>query len=139
MRVMLFFGSAALVGACASVDAFVLPPDGKDSTKDGATVDATTETDATTKDAVTDAPLDATSEEVTGPDGATQDAGADPDARLRCEAGCRLFSSNCNGCACLSLPQAERNPSCDGGMVACLVDPCKGKAAVCTADGCVVQ
>ncbi len=133
MRFILFLGSAALIGACAAADASTPSPDSQDSTKDVATVDAVSE-DATTKDAPTYTPFDARSEEAT-----TQDAGAKPDALIGCDAGCRLFSSSCNGCVCLSLPMAKRNPSCDGGMVACLVDPCEGKTAACTSDGCVVQ
>ncbi len=97
------------------------------------------EKDASPRDAQPDTFLDATGGDATGSDGGAPDSGKYSDVGANCEAGCRLFSNRCNGCACLALSRSESNPSCDGGLVTCIVDPCDGKTAICTTDGCSVQ
>jgi hypothetical protein len=53
---------------------------------------------------------------------------------------CRLFSSYCGGCSCLSLPAGDPDPACSGMMVSCLTDPCTGMTGACSPAGkCVAQ
>ena len=89
-----------------------------------AATDSSSSSDATTG---TDAGIDASSDASTG------------DAA--CGSGCRLFSVYCSlaPCTCVSLPSTEPDPACDAGTVSCVVDPCGGKTAACTASGCAVQ
>ncbi len=89
-----------------------------------ASVDAPT-SDGTVKDAPSDA-------------GSSVDAGSDATG---CGAMCRLYSQYCNTapCTCLALASTQTNPTCDAGTVNCTIDPCAGKTAVCTSNGCEVQ
>jgi hypothetical protein len=61
-----------------------------------------------------------------------------PLAECSCDADCRLFSSYCDGCACLPLSVGEPDPVCKGNSVACLVDPCLTAEAKCLAGQCVL-
>jgi hypothetical protein len=54
-------------------------------------------------------------------------------------ADCRLFDNYCGGCACDALPVTASDPKCSGGMVQCLVQPCRNKTAACSNGKCVVQ
>ncbi len=49
---------------------------------------------------------------------------------------CRLYSSECGGCNCLSLVATDPDPVCNGHAVQCLVDPCRGHAAACDDGHC---
>ena len=55
------------------------------------------------------------------------------------DADCRLFSDYCEGCNCLALGRKEPDPVCDGQLVQCLLDPCRGLQAVCTYGSCVAS
>ncbi len=53
------------------------------------------------------------------------------------DADCRLVSNYCEGCNCLALTRDDQDPACGSGkMVACLVDPCQTKRAVCATGTC---
>jgi len=52
---------------------------------------------------------------------------------------CRLFDNYCGGCACDALPAKAPDPKCDKGKVACVVQPCSNKMAVCSSGKCGVQ
>jgi hypothetical protein len=54
-------------------------------------------------------------------------------------AECRLYSNNCDGCACQALRNDEIDPVCAGSPVSCFVDPCEGKTVDCVMGHCVVQ
>ena len=51
---------------------------------------------------------------------------------------CRLFSNYCEGCQCQALSIYETNPVCNGDIVACFVDPCRGAEAQCVKGQCVL-
>lgn len=85
----------------------------------------------------------------------------DPCSRVRCRAGtqcevikgrpfcvpnavecvqdsdCRLFSNYCEGCSCVALSTDDRDPICEGDVVACFVDPCMNHQARCERGQCV--
>jgi hypothetical protein len=74
-------------------------------------------------DAGSDVPSDASADGSVGDSSATM---------CTATTDCRLFSSYCGGqCVCEVLGKNDPDPKCDGGTVACLVDPCTGHAAVC--------
>lgn len=52
---------------------------------------------------------------------------------------CRLFDDYCTGCDCRALGKADRDPSCSGPGVRCLVAPCQGQRAVCVDGRCKVS
>jgi hypothetical protein len=55
------------------------------------------------------------------------------------DADCRTFSNYCDGCACEALAAGEKEPACDGKIVACFADPCANQAATCKAGQCVLS
>ncbi|AKU98950.1 hypothetical protein AKJ09_05614 [Labilithrix luteola] len=57
------------------------------------------------------------------------------------DADCRVRSVYCKEtpCACLALGKGDPNPTCAGGSVQCLVDPCLKKVAQCVSGRCVTQ
>ena len=127
------WAAGAFVAACG--DDFVLVTadagagdGGRDATTGDGRADATPPPDADH-----DSPFDA---------GGDVSAG---DASVTCSGGgCRTFSSYCDGtklrsCVCYALHAGELNPTCDGQMTTCIVDPCLGKTAVCEDGGCVVR
>jgi hypothetical protein len=59
--------------------------------------------------------------------------------RCSTDADCRLYSDYCDGCACRALDRAAVDPKCGGTIVQCLVDPCRGKQAVCAAAACTLR
>jgi hypothetical protein len=65
---------------------------------------------------------------------------ASPPAAPRCstDADCRLYSDYCGGCACRALDKTAADPACSGTTVQCLMDPCRGKSAVCAAGACTL-
>jgi hypothetical protein len=77
------------------------------------------------------------------------EGGPDGGADARPEAGggtcaspsdCRTFSDFCGGCSCEALGTGEPDPACDAGTVSCLVDPCQGHTATCSAaHRCAIQ
>jgi hypothetical protein len=53
---------------------------------------------------------------------------------------CKLASDYCDQCNCRVLGKDGSLPKCAGGKtVACTMDPCRGKHAVCTAGKCAVS
>ncbi len=63
-----------------------------------------------------------------------------PDAqKCRTNADCRLYDNYCDGCACQALSTSSPDPVCGGTIVACFVQPCMNKTAVCKAGTCAVQ
>ena len=54
-------------------------------------------------------------------------------------ADCRLYSNNCDQCACEALRTDEVDPVCNGNPVSCFVDPCGGKSADCQGGHCIVK
>jgi hypothetical protein len=54
-------------------------------------------------------------------------------------ADCRLYSDNCDQCACEALRTDQVDPVCNGTQVSCFVDPCNGKSADCQGGHCVVK
>jgi hypothetical protein len=56
-------------------------------------------------------------------------------------ADCRLFPSYCATapCVCLAVSRHDPLPRCTGGMVTCLVDPCRGRTASCVGGSCAVS
>lgn len=59
--------------------------------------------------------------------------------RCSSDADCRLFDDYCDGCACRALSTKSPDPVCTGSTVACFVQPCAGKTAVCSSGMCVVS
>lgn len=55
------------------------------------------------------------------------------------DSDCRLFDDYCTGCDCRALSTNQKDPTCSGPGVRCLVEPCAGHAAVCVAGQCAVQ
>lgn len=54
------------------------------------------------------------------------------------DSDCRLFDNYCDGCACNALSATSPDPVCTGSTVACFVQPCMGKTAVCKSGVCQV-
>jgi hypothetical protein len=53
---------------------------------------------------------------------------------------CRTFSDYCGTCKCDALRKDRPSPTCDGGTVACFVDPCMGYKATCDVlNHCILQ
>src|SRR3954469_16085044 len=52
---------------------------------------------------------------------------------------CRLFDNYCGSCACDALSAKAPDPRCAKAKVACLVQPCGNKLAVCSNGKCVVR
>jgi hypothetical protein len=74
--------------------------------------------------------------------GPIDQAGPPPDGFFcRIDTDCRLFSSYCStaACVCEPLPAGAPDPVCMGTPVTCLVDPCDGKSARCSAGTCTVM
>ncbi len=60
---------------------------------------------------------------------------------LNCKADsdCRLSSRYCEGCQCQALSPSDPEPIChDKPMVACLVDPCRERKALCIRNRCTL-
>jgi hypothetical protein len=78
-----------------------------------------------------------------GPSDARQDSTRAGDAGgppCTVASDCRTFSDYCGGCTCEALAASQPDPACDGGIVACLVDPCQGHSTVCDPTGrCALQ
>jgi hypothetical protein len=76
-----------------------------------------------------------------GSGGSPADAGPGPTEPGACvkDTDCRLFSDYCTGCDCRALSRAERDPTCSGPGVRCLVDPCQRKTAACVKGRCVAS
>ncbi|SRR6266508_2601350 len=60
---------------------------------------------------------------------------------LKCAADtdCRAVADRCAVCACAPLPHDAVIPKCSGKGVACFVDPCRGKHAVCRNGQCALE
>lgn len=54
------------------------------------------------------------------------------------DADCRLFDDYCTGCNCVALSTNQRDPTCSGPGVRCLVEPCSGHTATCVSGMCTV-
>ena len=69
------------------------------------------------------------------------DLAAARDLSMGCtkDADCRLYSNNCEGCACDALAAGAPDPVCNGMMVSCFLDPCDGKTAHCSSGTCIAQ
>jgi hypothetical protein len=64
-----------------------------------------------------------------------------PAAPATCSADsdCRAVADTCEQCDCRAIGKDASLPKCPGGRsVACVMDPCRGKHAVCTAGKCAV-
>jgi hypothetical protein len=139
MRSVLAIASALLLCSCGSSSSTPGAPteggtDGEITTDDGGSLDAPLGPDQTADGAPSpegsaDSPNDTAQD-------AAQD-GSTPADSGSCFAptDCRLYSSYCGGCACLPLPAAAPNPTCDAGTVSCLRDPCTGQYPTCTNTG----
>ena len=117
---------------------------------------ATESTDASVDSSLTDSPAPKDQSAADSPADSAQDAGVDApvdsgvdaivDSGSTSDAGCsgasdcKLYSSYCStaACQCIPLGKNEPNPTCGGGTVTCLVDPCLGKTAVCNGAKCAV-
>jgi len=66
-----------------------------------------------------------------------KDAPAGSDCTV--DSDCKLVDNYCGGCACDALPVKASEPKCDGGMVQCLVAPCRNKTAACSNNLCVAK
>lgn len=55
------------------------------------------------------------------------------------DSDCRLFDDYCTGCDCRALSSNQKDPTCSGPGVRCLVEPCAGHTAACVAGQCTVQ
>ncbi|MET0595575.1 MAG: hypothetical protein ABW133_22950 [Polyangiaceae bacterium] len=55
------------------------------------------------------------------------------------DSDCKAVSDTCDACNCRALSKDGSLAKCTGGKtVACVMDPCRGKHAVCTAGKCAV-
>ena len=72
--------------------------------------------------------IDASVADASVPDTSVRDGG---DSACTLPSDCRTFSDYCGGCMCDVLGSGDVNPTCDGGAVTCLLDPCKGHTATC--------
>ncbi len=63
-------------------------------------------------------------------------ADAAPTAACQRVGDCRVYSSGCGGCTCLSLGVSDPDPACNGPVVECLVDPCQGHTPACNDGRC---
>jgi hypothetical protein len=117
-------GSSSTESTDASIDSSLTD---SPAPKDQGVADSTTDSAV---DAGVDAPAD------TGAD-AIVDSGSTSDAGCSGAGDCKLYSSYCStaACKCIPLGKNDPNPTCGGGTVTCLVDPCLGKTAVCNGSG----
>ena len=61
-------------------------------------------------------------------------------ATCSADADCRAAAELCDHCNCVALAKDGVLPKCPGGKtVACVMDPCRGKRAVCTAGKCALS
>jgi hypothetical protein len=60
--------------------------------------------------------------------------------RVPCSADsdCKAIASTCDACSCLVVGSDGALPKCNGSSVVCVVDPCRGKTAICSAGQCAV-
>ena len=63
-------------------------------------------------------------------------AGTPPTTACQKDDDCRLFSDYCTGCDCRALGKTDKDPTCAGPGVRCLVDPCGNRMAICQAGKC---
>jgi hypothetical protein len=69
--------------------------------------------------------------------GRTASCVADPSSNAcTTDADCRLFDNYCDGCSCQALSSSQPAPVCNGTYVACFVQPCSGRTAVCSSGTC---
>jgi hypothetical protein len=52
---------------------------------------------------------------------------------------CKAVADRCAVCACAPLPRDAVMPKCSGKGVACFVDSCRGKRAVCRKGQCALE
>jgi hypothetical protein len=65
-----------------------------------------------------------------------------PTAPAACssDSDCKAVSDTCEQCNCRALGKDGALPKCTGGkQVACVMDPCRGKHAVCSAGKCAIS
>ena len=75
-----------------------------------------------------------------GPDGGRTPGPKPAAGRAPSPSDCGTFSDYCGGCSCEALGTGEPTPTCDGGSISCLVDPCQGHTATCSATHrCAIQ
>jgi hypothetical protein len=55
------------------------------------------------------------------------------------DSDCRTFSDYCTGCDCRALGKADKDPTCAGPGVRCIVDPCRDRSAACQDGRCVLR
>ncbi len=70
------------------------------------------------------------------------DAAVDaPVTGCRGPSDCRLYSSYCTTAPCVCFPLSVRDPdpTCTGGSVTCIIDPCVRNTADCVAGVCVLR
>jgi len=67
------------------------------------------------------------------------DAPAHGPSSCTSDADCRTFSDYCTSCACDALSVNDKDPTCSGPGVRCLVDPCASYTAVCVNGSCSLQ
>jgi hypothetical protein len=61
-----------------------------------------------------------------------------PTGGCRQDSDCRAFSDYCTGCDCRALRKDDKDPTCSGPGVRCLVDPCRNKQGVCRNGQCAL-
>ena len=74
--------------------------------------------------------------------GDVQPGAGDPEVDPSCKADtdCKTVALNCDECSCGAFVKDASAPKCPAGnAVSCVIDPCRGKSAVCTAGQCVVS
>ena len=65
-------------------------------------------------------------------------AAAEPKAvACQVDADCVTHSNYCGGCRCDALPKGDEPDKCPGKLVSCVMDPCRGRAALCKGGRCV--
>ena len=135
--------SLALVAACSSSN------DGSNGTggTDASTSETSTGDSGSTPhaDAGGGTPSDGATGDVSVADGSSGDGnssdtgpietdGATPSCNAPSD--CRLYSSSCETCTCVSRGKNDPDPTCTGSTVSCFIDPCEGKMATCDNGHC---
>jgi hypothetical protein len=52
---------------------------------------------------------------------------------------CHVEADYCTGCDCVALGPEQQLDECPGPGVQCLVDPCRGRTAICEKNVCVIE
>jgi hypothetical protein len=124
-----------MVVGCASTASTSDAGEQADGTSRGSEAAADTAIDSRT---IGDEPAEAAADATTLADASVLDAANEADGGQWSSAdaaACRTFSNYCGGCTCQALGTGEPNPTCDGGTVTCLLDPCQSHSATSDPSG----